>query len=193
MEDSPYLALLFSDAIKVLSTEMTAEKIYQEAIALKDADIPAVEIDLPEDWSDRRNEASEVADLIRKVFGLVKDEASASGSKFKTKVSKTEGTLPDLTKLVRDVKEDSETALVGRAATNSRIVYTWNGEVVPTTMMNEVLHDYVSDFRSGYVVTFSDLRDKVKAAGYEAYAKAAEAGTDIKFDTGTLNLSMQAK
>jgi hypothetical protein len=198
MSVAPFAAILLSEEMKTLASEMSAEKNYQEAIALQDADMPVATVELPEDWSDRRNEAAEIADLIGKVFGLisadVKTAVEEKNTKFKVKASKNANTnflLPDITKLVRDVKDDeAEVSLVGRAAVNSKIVYHWNGEVIETSMLNVVLHDYVSDFRSGYVITFSDLRDKVKEAGFDAYAKAAEVGTDLVFETGTLRLSM---
>lgn len=195
--DSPFVSILLADEMKNLASEMSAEKNYQEAIALQDADIPTPTVELPEDWTERRNEAAEIADLTRKVFNLIEDSVKSAvdekATKLKVKSSKSSkvGIIPDLTKLVRDVKDDeADVSLVGRAAQNSKIVYTWNDEVLDTSMLNVVLHDYVSDFRSGYVVTFSDLRDKVKDAGFDAYAKAAEAGTDLVFDTGTLNLSI---
>jgi hypothetical protein len=199
MDEHPYSSILLVDMLKTLASEMVAERNYQETLALKEVDVPKLEVSLPDDWHERKALAEKMQEQIKMVWTIVsyKIVGKATSVKYKEgiKDGKPSGKyLPSLSKITQDPKDDdNSSSLVGRAATNARIVYEWNGEVLPTSMMNVILHDYISDFVSGYVVTWGDLRDKVKEAGFASYAKAAEKGASIEFDTGTLTMSMQEK
>jgi hypothetical protein len=190
IEDNPQLAVLLPEVLGELKTDVLGERDYlmgkvkQELRPTKT--IPTDEL------SERKDDLGELAELIRWLWDLVKNEAGSKTAEFRKEFpvkAKQEGGqpvkgvfIPDLPKLPRTSSDNA--APVGRAAVYSRMEFTWQGEDIPKgVFVSDVAHDYVSDPKSGFVVDLRGLISAVKESGAD-FGNAE--GWTVEFPTGTL-------
>jgi hypothetical protein len=190
IESNPQLAMHLGEVLGELKTDVLGERDYllgkvRQEMAPKQS-IPTDEL------SERKDDLSELAKLIRWLWDLVKNETFVKTSEFKSAFpikAKTENGqpvkgvfIPDLPKLPRTASDNS--APVGRAAVIGRMSFVWNGDAIPVgTFPSDIAHDYVSDAKSGFVVDLRGIQEAVKATGGDFYSDAA---WTVDFPTGTL-------
>jgi hypothetical protein len=122
---------------------------------------------LDEDFEEERVKVGEIAELIRKLYGLMPNYVPTTkrGDEFGPKefpllASKSGDYLPKLSRLVRSQAEDNPT---GKAASNRYLEFRWNGTVLDKGILpTDVAHDYVSSLKDGFVIDWSGIREMLK-------------------------------
>lgn len=190
LSETPYLSVLLVDGLQEIKQEMMTERDYQ--IERRQRNTPSPKKLVGEDFEEKKEQAGQVAEAIRSLFVLLKNDLPKSkkfAEEFPVKESATAGTLPDLPKLPRTPGDS--TSPVGRSAKIRQLRFSWNGEDIPAgTFVSDIAHDYVSDRSSGFVVDQRAIRDAVEKSGQEMFSETV---WTIEFPTGTLTGWLPAK
>jgi hypothetical protein len=190
IENNPQLAVLIPDALGDLKSDVLGERDYLMGKVRQE--LRPTKVIPTDELSSVKEDLSELAELIRWLWDLVKNEKGSKTAEFRKDFpvkAKQEGGqpvkgvfIPDLPKLPRTPSDNA--APVGRAATYSRMEFIWNGDDIPKgVFVSDVAHDYVSEPKSGFVVDLRGLISAVKESGSD-FGNAE--GWTVEFPTGTL-------
>jgi hypothetical protein len=192
VDNDPRTIMPLVEAISELKTDVLNERDHW-LNKVKRESAPVKVID--EDYENKRAEAAEIAELIRQLYPLLSSlvPTDKRGDEFgpvefpliaqKESGKATGKFLPKLTKLARSQNEDNPT---GRAAQNRYLQFTWNGNVLPEgTLPSDVAHDFVSDFKAGFVIDWTGIRDLAKKDGVEMFG---DKPWTHDFPTGSLTI-----
>jgi len=175
------------EAISEIKTDILNERDFQLAKVKRSIAPKAVVLD--EEYAEKYEAAENLASLIRKLYSLLAAQCDPDSKDFPLTPVKKDGKPVKgeynvvLSRLPKQ-ENGEESAPMGRNAGTRFLKFTWNGEPVPEgTLVNELAHDIVSDFKSGVVVTWKDISDAVKESGSDLFAR--EPWT-VTFPTGTL-------
>jgi hypothetical protein len=130
------LTYLARSEIRAASKAITAEHDYNVDQLLKEF--------TPNVSGDERDTASKTKDMILGLLGIAKAQESVL-------------TIPE--NLWTEYKLPSEVGTKrGRQPIHSKIVFEWNGEILPDTVTtNEVAHNYISSVKDGVIVRWSEV------------------------------------
>lgn len=196
IDTHPEASFLLVDTVQTIKSEVMMERDYQLSKIQRDQ--KPVKVVADKSFTERKDEAEKLSEAIRAIFSILSStmKAKKKGEGFVIKIGDVDfpvketkkdgkGTgefLPDLSRLPRTPGES--TAIVGRSATVRRLRFSWNGEELPpNTLVNDVAHDYVSDWKSGLVVDWRAIKSAVEATGQKMFD--TEPWT-VEFPTGVL-------
>lgn len=184
------------EAMTELKADATNEREYWVQKVKREIS-PSKSSSLPDDYNERREEMEKLGELIRFAYTGLRsmidhnDEDFVKRFPLKKAIKDGEWTGEYLPKLARLPQVHSEA--VGRNAGDRFIRFTWTPEstgeeieIPAGTLVTDVAHDYVSDFKSGYVIDANALREAVKASGAEVFAPKDEPWV-VGFKTGILS------
>lgn len=183
IDENPQLSILLVEALQEVKQAVMNERDFQLSKIKRDSKSTAKSVG--EEFGKIKEEAGQIADVIRSLFVLLKGNlptTKAFKEAFPIKESATEGFLPVLSKLPRTPGES--TAPVGRDSKLRQLRFKWNDEEIPEgTMTSDVVHDYVSDRSNGFIVDVRALKDAVEKSGQEMFG---ETEWSLTFPTGKL-------
>lgn len=192
VDQNPRTIMALVEAISELKTDVLNERDHW-LNKVKRTSQPTKVVDA--DYEAKRADASDLAELIRSLYPLLSSQVptdkvgdSFGPAEFPLEQKKADGKptgeyLPKLSRLPRSDAGDSPS---GRAASNRYLVFTWGATVLPEGILpSDVAHDYVSDFKTGFVIDWTGIRDLAKADGVESFSDQA---WSHEFPTGVLTI-----
>ena len=192
VDDNPRTIFALVEAMSDLKTDSLNERDHWLGKVKREAN-PTKPVDV--EYEAKREDTGKLAELIRQLYPLLAnlvptdkrgDEFGPENFPLEQKKSDGKPTgefLPKLSRLPRSQADDNPT---GRAVQNRYLVFTWNGNEIPSgTLPSDVAHDYVSDFKAGYVIDWTGIRDLAKKAGVETFS---DKPWSHDFPTGTLTI-----
>lgn len=192
------LAELLDDSSTTIPVVEALQELKSEAMSERDFQIAKVrrvmnpsKTEVSTSFVQKKEEAKEIADLIRNLWTLLSSHKDVGTKNFRTefpvKDQKEDGKptgqkLPNLPMIPRTPGET--TGSVGMGAVTRRLRFSWNGEDLPEgTLFADVAHDYVSDRKSGFIVDPRAISDLVEKTGNKVYQ---ENKWTVEFPTGKL-------
>lgn len=176
VDSNPRTILALVEAMSEVKTDSLNErdhwvnKVKRQAAPVKVVDA---------EYESKREDNAKLAELIRQLYPLLSSLVPTDKRgdeygpvEFPLEPKKEGGKpvagqfLPKLSRLPRSDDNPS-----GRAASNRHLKFTWQGnDLAEGILPSDVAHDYVSDFKSGFVIDWTGIRDLAKKDGVEMFS-----------------------